>query len=130
MKIEMTGLHVEDPVQAFKFYTEVLGFVEVMFVPEANLAIVASPEQPRGTSLLLEPSDNPLGGDYMRALYREGIAAITFSVDDIALEHDRLSKLGVVFKEDPAKTDFGSQAVFDDTCGNLIQLIELNSAQG
>ena len=73
MKIEMAGLHVEDPVQAFKFYTEVLGFVEVMFVPEANLAIVASPEQPRGTSLLLEPSDNPLGGDYMRALYREGI---------------------------------------------------------
>ncbi len=127
MKIKMTSVHVEDPADAFKFYTETLGFVEVMFVPEANLAIVASPEEPQGTMLLLEPSDNPIVKPYRDGLLAQGLAAMTFSVDDIASEHDRLTKLGVVFKQNPTKTDFGTEAVFDDTCGNFIQLIELNA---
>ena len=127
MKIKMASVHVEDPADAFKFYTEVLGFVEVMFAPEANLAIVASPEEPQGTMLLLEPSDNPIVKPYRDGLRAQGLAAITFSVDDITSEHDRLTKLGVVFKQEPTKTDFGTEAVFDDTCGNFIQLIELNA---
>ena len=99
MRIEMTGIMVNDPHEAIKFYTTVLGFVEVMYVPDADLAIVASPEEPDGTNLLLE---------------------------HIASEYERLKKLGVRFSAKPTKQDFGIQAIFDDTCGNYIMLVELN----
>jgi len=64
MKIAMTGVHVNSPVEAFKFYTEVLGFIEKMYMPEAQLAIVVSPEEFEGTALLLEPNDNPIAKAY------------------------------------------------------------------
>jgi catechol 2,3-dioxygenase-like lactoylglutathione lyase family enzyme len=60
VKITLTSVFVDDPARAFKFYTNVLGFVEQMYIPEANLAIVVSPEEPHGTALLLEPNDNPI----------------------------------------------------------------------
>lgn len=125
MKIKMTSIFVHNPQNAFKFYTKVLGFVEVMYNPEANLAIVASPEEPKGTALLLEPNDNPIAGNYQKKLYETGIPCIVFSVDDIDQEYKRLSELGVVFKEKPALTDYGILAVFDDTCGNYVRLIQL-----
>ena len=126
MRIEMTGVLVNDPLEAHEFYTKTLGFKEVMYVPDANLAIVASPEEPDGTSLLLEPKGTEFARVYHEALYESGLPSIVFSVDDIASEHERLKKLGVRFTEDPTKQDFGIQAIFDDTCGNYIMLVELN----
>lgn len=124
MKIQLTGIFVNDPTEAFKFYTETLGFKEQMFVAEANLAIVVSPEQPKGTALLLEPSDNPIGKEYMTKLYEAGLPAIVFSVSDLQKEFERLKELGVKFKKEPTKTDWGWQAIFDDSCGNWIQLAQ------
>ena len=129
MRIEMTGVLVNDPHEAHEFYTTVLGFVEVMYVPDANLAIVASPEEPDGTSLLLEPKGTEFAQVFNKELYEAGIPAIVFSVDDIASEYDRLKGLGVRFSMDPTKQDFGMQAVFDDTCGNYIMLVELNEGK-
>ena len=126
MRIEMTGVLVNDPNEAHEFYTTVLGFVEVMYVPEANLAIVASPEEPDGTTLLLEPKEPSSLRFFRRELYEAGIPSIVFSVDDIASEYERLKKLGVRFSMNPTKQDFGIQAIFDDTCGNYIMLVELN----
>jgi len=105
-----------------KFYTEVLGFVKRMYIPEANLAIVVSPEEPNGTGLLLEPNDNPIGKTFQEALYQQELPAIVLGVEDIQKEYERLKKLGVVFRKDPTKTEWGTQALFDDTCGNLIQI--------
>jgi predicted enzyme related to lactoylglutathione lyase len=122
MKIALTSVFVDDPGKAFKFYTEVLGFVERMYIPEAQLAIVASPEEPGGTGLLLEPNYNPIAKTYQEAIYKEGLPAIVFGVDDIQREYERLKNLGVAFRGEPTKTDWGTQAVFEDTCGNLIQL--------
>ena len=126
MRIEMTGVFVNDPLEAHAFYTNVLGFVEVMYVPDANLAIVASSEEPEGTSLLLEPKGTEWARVYHKELYDSGLPSIVFSVDDIADEYERLKNLGVKFSMDPTKQDFGIQAVFDDTCGNYIMLVELN----
>jgi catechol 2,3-dioxygenase-like lactoylglutathione lyase family enzyme len=78
MKIQMVSVFVEDPMEAYKFYTEVLGFVSRMYLPEAYIAIVASPEEPDGTSLLLEPNENPIAKNYQTALYKAGIPVITF----------------------------------------------------
>jgi len=125
MKISMTSIHVDDPYDAFTFYTETLGFKEQMFVPEADLAIVVSPEDPDGTALLLEPSNNPIAKNYKAGLYEEGLPAIVFGVKDIQKEYERLKEAGVVFKKAPAKTDWGYEAVFDDTCGNFIQLVQM-----
>ena len=122
MKIGVTSVFVPDPVAAFKFYTEVLGFEKKMFVPESWLAIVASPEQPDGTHLMLEPNHNAIAKNYQKALYAANIPAIVFSVDDIDAEYERLKSKGVVFRKPPKKTEYGIEAVFEDTCGNLIQL--------
>lgn len=124
MKISVTSVFVDDPLKAFKFYTEVLGFRERLFMPEANLAIVASPEDPEGTGLLLEPNDNPVAKTYQEGLYKTGLPVIVFSVPDVPREYERLSRAGVVFRQPPTPTEAGLAAVFDDTCGNFIQLFQ------
>lgn len=122
MKIELTSVFVDDPLKAFTFYTEVLGFISRVYVPEAQLAIVASPEEPEGTGLLLEPNNNPIASTYQKAVYEQGLPIIVFGTEDVHQEYERLKDLGVVFREEPAKTEYGTVAVFEDTCGNLIQL--------
>ena len=124
MKISVTSVFVDDPLKAFKFYTEVLGFRERLFMPEANLAIVASPEDPEGTGLLLEPNDNPVAKTYQENLYKTGLPVIVFSVPDVPREYERLSRAGVVFRQPPTPTEAGLAAVFDDTCGNFIELFQ------
>jgi len=122
VKIGLTGVFVDDPIKAFKFYTEILGFVEKLYMPEAALAIVVSPEEPDGTALLLEPNDNPIARTYQEGIFKAGLPVIVFAVDDIQSEYERLKNLGVVFKKEPAKTEWGTETVFEDTCGNYIQL--------
>ena len=122
MKIALTSVFVDDPRKAFKFYTEILGFVERMYIPEAYLAIVASPEEPGGTGLLLEPNNNPIAKTYQEAIYKAGLPAIVFGVEDVQKGYETLRERGVVFTQEPTKSDWGTQAVFDDTCGNFIQL--------
>jgi catechol 2,3-dioxygenase-like lactoylglutathione lyase family enzyme len=77
MRITLTGIPVDDPLKAFRFYTEILGFVERMYVPDANLAIVASPEDPDGTGLLLEPNDNPISRTFQQGVYDQGLPIMT-----------------------------------------------------
>lgn len=122
MKIALTSVFVDDPMTAFTFYTETLGFVEKVRVPEANLAIVVSPEDTDGTALLLEPNDNPIASTYQEAVFSQGLPLIVFGVDDVQAEYARLTDLGVVFRGEPTTEDWGTSAVFEDTCGNLIQI--------
>jgi catechol 2,3-dioxygenase-like lactoylglutathione lyase family enzyme len=125
MKIEMVSIFVSDVAAAFKFYTEKLGFTERMYMPEAQLAIVLSPEQPEGTSLLLEPNENPIASTFQKSLYEANIPVMTFSAKDIYAEHEKLTAAGVLFRKAPQKTDWGIEAIFEDTCGNLIQLASI-----
>jgi predicted enzyme related to lactoylglutathione lyase len=123
MRIKMCSIHVQNPAEAFKFYTEILGFEELMAMPEHQLFIVKSPDEGQGTGLLLEPSDNPIGEAYMKGVYDAGMAAIVFGVPDVQAEYQRLAAKGVKFTGEPESDPSGSMsAVFDDTCGNLIQL--------
>lgn len=129
MRISMVSVFVEDPVKAFKYYTEVLGFEEVMYSPENYIAIVKSPLDRDGTILLLEPTEPggiEIAKEYKKQLYSMGIPVISFGADDIMKTADELKKKGVVFKKDPVKTDYGYEAIFDDANGNYIQLIQLN----
>jgi predicted enzyme related to lactoylglutathione lyase len=125
MKIALTSVFVPSPAEAFTFYTEVLGFVKRLYIPEAQVAIVASPEEPDATGLLLEPNGNPIAKTYQEALYKAELPVIVFGTADIHKEYERLKQLGVVFRKEPTKTDWGIEAVFEDTCGNLIQLAQV-----
>ena len=128
MKVAMVSIFVADPVKAFEYYTEVLGFEEVMFSPESYIAIVKSPLTAEGPMILLEPTEPggiEIARKYKKELYSMGIPVITFSSDDIYKTVDELKGKGVVFKKDPVKTDYGIEAVFDDSNGNFIQLLQL-----
>lgn len=127
MKITLTSIPVHNPLEAFKFYTEILGFKEKMYMPEHFLAIVVSPEEPEGTALMLEPNANPVSKSFQEGVYNLGLPIIIFGVSDIGKEYERLKGLGVVFRNPPAKTDWGIQAIFEDTSGNLIQISQLDT---
>jgi catechol 2,3-dioxygenase-like lactoylglutathione lyase family enzyme len=122
LKIKMTGVFVDDPVEAFRYYTEVLGFQELMFIPEAYIAIVVSPEQPDGTGLLLEPCDDEIARPYRTILYEKGLPCITFGTDDIQADYQRLKARGVVFRGEPHANEYGIEVNFEDGFGNIIQL--------
>lgn len=122
MRVKMNSIHVLDPAAAFDFYTGTLGFEPLMVMPEYNLFIVRARDVPDGPGLLLEPSDNPVAEAYRSGLYALGIPALVLGVEDVAAETERLSALNVRFTGPPATDAMGTQAVFDDGCGNYLQL--------
>jgi predicted enzyme related to lactoylglutathione lyase len=126
MKIILTSVMVDDQEKALKFYTEVLGFVKKNDIPmgEARWLTVVSPEGPDGVELLLEPMGFPPARTYQKALFEAGIPLTSFAVDDIQKDYERMKKLGVAFKSGPTKTGPVTIAVFEDTCGNLIQMAQ------
>jgi catechol 2,3-dioxygenase-like lactoylglutathione lyase family enzyme len=131
MKIKLTSVPVGNQDKALKFYTEVLGFVKKQDFPvgDAKWLTVVSPEDPDGVELLLEPnSDYPAMKALKEALVKDGIPFTAFQVDDIQSEYQRLVKLGVVFTQPPTPMGPTTQAVFDDTCGNLIQIYQVAAA--
>jgi catechol 2,3-dioxygenase-like lactoylglutathione lyase family enzyme len=119
----MCSIHVTDPAAAHTFYTETLGFETLMAMPEHNLYIIKDPgADDSSVGLLLEPSDNPIGADYMNAVHDAGMPAIVFGVPDVRAEYERLVAAGVEFKGEPAENPYGVSALFEDGCGNLVQL--------
>ena len=122
MKIKLISIYVTDPIEAFRFYTEILGFKEHLFMPEASLAIVVSPESPEGTALLLEPNSHPAAKIYQKAIYQDNLPMLVLGSDDVQKDYDALLKKGVKFRQIPTKTEWGTTAIFEDTCGNLIQI--------
>ncbi len=130
MRLNLTSVFVDDQKAARTFYTDVLGFQIRHDIPlgDNSWLTVVSPEDPDGTELLLEPSDHPAVKPYRDALIEDGIPLAQFAVDDLQTEYDRLTGLGVIFTVPPTDVGTAVMAVFDDTCGNLIQIVELKPA--
>jgi predicted enzyme related to lactoylglutathione lyase len=126
VRINLTSVFVDDQRAALAFYTDVLGFTKHRDIPlgEDSWLTVVSPESPDGPELLLEPASHPAVQPYRDALVEDGIPLAQFAVDDVSAEHARLSDLGVAFTQPPTDVGTAVIAVLDDTCGNLIQLIE------
>ena len=126
MRIHLASVFVDDQQKALRFYTETLGFQLKHNIPLGDHAwiTVVSEEAPEGMELLLEPDDHPAVRPFRRALVEDGIPSTSFAVDDVEAEHERLMARGVRFVQPP--TDLGTviAAVFDDSCGNLIQIAE------
>ena len=126
MRIHMASVLVDDQQRALRFYTETLGFQLKHNIPLGEHAwiTVVSEEAPEGTQLVLEPDTHPAVRPFKRALVEDGIPWTSFAVDDVEAEHERLLGRGVRFVQPP--TDLGTVivAIFDDSCGNLIQIAE------
>ncbi|KIF72956.1 glyoxalase/bleomycin resistance protein/dioxygenase [Streptomyces sp. 150FB] len=125
MKIHLTSIFVDDQAKALRFYTEILGFVKKHDVPLGETdrwLTVVSPDEPGGIELLLEPAGHPAVRPYRDALVNDGIPLAQFAVDDVKTEYERLRGLGVRFTQEPLAMGPVTTAVFDDTCGNLIQI--------
>lgn len=126
MKIYITGVFVHDQQRAFEFYTEKLGFVVKHDIPVGEfrwLTLVAK-DDPEGVELLLEPSVHRAVGPFREALKEDGIPSASFEVEDLDGETERLKALGVVFVQEPTVAGPVKVATLDDTCGNLIQLLQ------
>jgi|SRR3989304_5084345 len=126
MKIYVTSVFVDDQAKALEFYTNKLGFKKKTDIPlgEYRWLTVIAPNQPDGVELLLEPSAHSAVPPFKQALKNDGIPFTSFEVDDIDLEFKRLQSLNVEFTLNPTPAGEVIIAVFDDTCGNLIQIMQ------
>ena len=126
MRIKLTSVLVGDQARAIAFYTEVLGFARKRDEPagEFRVLTVEAKDAPGEIELMLEPNAHPASRAFQEAIYAAGIPAAVFFVDDLEREYERLSALGVRFQQAPVRSEWGFEAVLDDTCGNFIALHE------
>jgi catechol 2,3-dioxygenase-like lactoylglutathione lyase family enzyme len=125
MRVSLASVLVDNQDKALAFYTGVLGFIKKVEVPlggEFRWLTVVSPEEPDGTQVVLEPDAHPAAGPFKRALMEDGIPWTSFAVADVHGEYERLRAAGVRFTQEPTAMGPVTTAVFDDTCGNLIQI--------
>ncbi|MFC4618887.1 VOC family protein [Camelliibacillus cellulosilyticus] len=126
MKIIVTSIFVQDQDKALEFYSETLGFIKKQDVPvgEFRWITLVSPDDQDGTELLLEPNNHPAAKEYQKKLFAEGIPATMFGVPNVHNEYKRLTELGVTFTMEPTEMGDMTIAIFDDQCGNLIQITQ------
>ena len=123
-KIQLVSMPVKDPILAHEIYVTKLGFVSKEFDPEAQLAVVASPLQPEGPALLLEPCVGTFAESYQDAAFQANLPIMVFSVQDVDREMKRLASVGVKLRPDLDRPDWGLTNLFEDGCGNLLMLQE------
>ena len=126
MRINLSSVLVEDQEKALRFYTEVLGFVKMADIPmgEYRWLTVVSPDGAEGVELVLEPMGFPPARTYQKALFDAGIPLTAFLTNDIQGEFNRLKERGVVFRGEPVNMGVITTVLFEDTCGNLINLVQ------
>ena len=132
MIIGVTSVAVEDQEKALKFYTETLGFLTKHDMPLGNpegdrWLTVVSPERPDGVELLLEPNRNPITLAFQQGLMEQGFPSLILIADDVQAEYERLIGLGVEFTMPPSDIGTAIMAIFNDSCGNLIQIMNVKS---
>lgn len=126
MEIKLNSILVDDQQKALEFYTDKLGFIKKQDIPmgEYRWLSVVSPDAPDGPELVLEPTAFPPAQTYQEELHKAGVPQTALAVADVQAEYEKLSERGVRFTAGP--TDVGTTviAVFEDTCGNLIQIYQ------
>jgi len=126
VRIKLNSVIVRDQEHALRFYTEVLGFVKKTEIPVGDYKwlTVVSPDEPDGAQLVLEPNAHPASAAYQNALFETGTPLTSLAVDGAQVEFERLKELGVTFTMEPTDVGTAIIAVFDDTCGNFIQIYQ------
>jgi predicted enzyme related to lactoylglutathione lyase len=128
MKIKLTSVYVDDQDKALRFYTEVLGFTKKADFTQGPFRwlTVTSAEEPDGAELQLALNDNPAAKAYQQARFRQGQPAAMFYTDDVTADYERIKARGAQFTMPPTKVPGSTIAMLNDTCGNLIQIVQLS----
>ncbi len=126
MRIDLSSVMVDDQEKALRFYTEKLGFVKMADIPmgDYRFLTVTSPEGPDGIELVLEPMGFTQAKEYQKALFESGAPIMAFRTDDIDKEYRQLKQRGVNFRGEPQDMGAIKAVLFEDTCGNLINLVQ------
>lgn len=126
MQIKFVSVMVEDQQRALEFYTSVLGFEKCADLPmgQYRWLTVTAPDGIPGVELVLEPMGFPPAREYQLALFNAGIPATAFTTRDIAGDYQRLLARGVRFHGAPVNLGPITAVTFEDTCGNLIHLVQ------
>jgi catechol 2,3-dioxygenase-like lactoylglutathione lyase family enzyme len=129
MRMTVSSVLVDDQRRALSVYTGPLGLLKKNDIPLGSHSwlTVVSPEDPDGHELLLEPDEHPAAKQFKAALMTDGIPLISFTCADVGHEHERLVAAGLRFTQPPTVMGPVTTAVFDDTCGNLVQLVSHNA---
>jgi predicted enzyme related to lactoylglutathione lyase len=132
MKIKLTTVYVDDQDKALRFYTEVLGFAKKADISQGpyRWLTVASAEEPDGSEVQLERNDNPAAKAFQQAMFQQALPAAMFSTDDVRRDYERMKAAGAEFTMPPTKVTGSTIAVVNDTCGNLIQITQLDRTSG
>jgi predicted enzyme related to lactoylglutathione lyase len=132
MKIKLTSVYVDDQDKALRFYTEVLGFVKKADFSQGpyRWLTVASAEEPDGAELQLERNNNPAAKAFQQAMFQQGQPAAMFYTDDVQRDYERMKAAGAEFTMPPTKVTGSTIAMVKDTCGNLIQIAQLDRYSG
>src|SRR5262249_48342855 len=128
MKIKLTTIYVDDQEKALQFYTGVLGFAKKADFSQGpyRWLTVTSPEESDGTELQLELNNNPAAKAFQEAMFQQGQRAAMFYTDDVKGDYERIKARGADFTMEPVTSGWGTIAMLNDTCGNLIQLTQLS----
>jgi len=126
IRITTTSIFVNDQQKALDFYTKILGFIVKDDIPIGDFRwiTIVSEGQEKGIELLLEPNIHPAAKKYQESIFSDGIPAQMFGVDNLEKEYERLHEEGVKFSMKPTTMEGFKMAIFEDTCGNLIQLVQ------
>ena len=124
LKLSLVSIPVQNPIEAHAIYTSKLGFVTKEFNPKLNLAIVASPEDPLGTSILLEPCEGSFAEGYQNSAFEANLPIMVFSVKNVETELKRLKAQGVKLRPELNNPEWGLMNMFEDGCGNILMLEE------
>jgi predicted enzyme related to lactoylglutathione lyase len=132
MKIKLLTVYVDDQDKALRFYTEVLGFAKKTDFSQGpyRWLTLASAEEPDGAELQLERNDNPAAKAFQQARFQQGQPAAMFFTDDIQRDYERMKAAGAEFTMPPTKVTGSTIAMVNDTCGNLIQIAQLDRYSG
>ncbi len=125
MKMYIKSVLVDDQAKALAFYADVLGFQIKHNIPmgEHSWITLVSPDEAGEVELALEPNAYPAAAEFQAKLLADGIPWTAFRVDNVENEYRRLSELGVEFTQTPTQAGDIRLAVFNDSCGNLIQIV-------
>ena len=124
MKIALVSVPVKDPVKAHELYTTKLGFQSKEFVPDAQLAVVVSPEDQQGTAILLEPCEGNFAENYQQSAFEASLPIMIFETANAEATLNRLKEAGVTLRPELHNPEWGIQNVFEDGCGNLLMVVE------
>lgn len=126
IRVKLMSILVNNQSRARRFYTDVLGFHIKQDIPlgEAAWLTLVAPDDAGGVELLLEPAGHPAAAALQQALFNDGLPLVQLYTEDLPAEHERLKAKGVAFKDGITAMGPTRYADFDDTCGNLIRLVE------